>query len=259
MKKCDQALADLRSARIDAWAATGHADPEDALSGDLRRDAARALGPPSSAERKAVSAVAAAHEGLVFKCVAGLIRGRPDLADDILQDGRIGLLRAIDRYDHRPGTKFSTFAYWAIQGHATTGVMDRGDTIRVPTLSHNQQRQIDAARDRYPDADQDEVAKITGLAPETIRRIDSCVSRDIVNDYSQITTDDDADHRLDLARASAIVESTLAKSSDRDSAIFRRLVFGDAAFKVVGEEFKLTTERIRQIYAAKVVAMCRAV
>ena len=249
------ALADLRSARIDAWAATGHPDPEAALAGDTHREAARALGPPSIAEREAAHRVAVANDPLVRRCCAGLIRQRPELAEDILQDGRIGLLRAIDRYDHRP-IKFSTVAYWWIRQSVVRELLDHGELIRIPVGSHTLRRRIRSVRDQLPDATQAEIAKRIGASISAVRRIDSCASRAVVSD-DRLATEDDIDARLDLSRASAVIESTLAKSSDRDGSIFRRIVYDEMSPARVGEEFGVTRQRVCQIYSRVVSAIYR--
>jgi len=250
------ALADLRSARIDAWAATGHQDPEAALVGDTHREAARALGPPSAAEREAAHRVAVANDGLVRRCCARLIRQRPELAEDILQDGRIGLLRAIDRYDHRP-IQFSTVAYWWIRQSVVRELLDHGELIRIPVGSHTLRRRIRSVRDQLPDATQAQIAKRIGASISAVRRIDSCALRAVVSDEYQLATEDDIDALLDLSRASAVIEGTLAKSSDRDGSIFRRIVYDEMSPARVGEEFAITRQRVCQIYSRVVSAIYR--
>ena len=252
----ESALADLRRARIDAWAATGHPDPEAALAGDTHREAARALGPPSTAEREASHRVAVANDPLVRRCCAGLIRQRPELAEDILQDGRIGLLRAIDRYDHRP-IKFSTVAYWWIRQSVVRELLDHGDLIRIPVGSHTLRRRIRSVRDQLPDATQAEIAKRIGASISAVHRIDSCALRAVVSDEYRLAIEDDIDARLDLSRASAVIENTLAKSSDRDGTIFRRIVYDEVSPARVGEEFGITRQRVCQVYSRVVSAIYR--
>lgn len=272
----EQAIADLRAARVAAWAATGHPDPERALLEDEHRSAYRALGlPRTRAEDRAIVAVMAENEGLIRRFTHAYARTRPELLDDIRQEARIGLLRAVERYDHREGVAFSTVAHWWIRQAIVRYLKNYGDPIRVPVGLHTVKNKVARDRQRHPGATPDQTAKRTGLTIAEIRRSDDLPEQPIPfprqsgnqngNETSRIdwsakdpasayadldlTNPDDPDmpELIQLTQAAMFIERAMSCCSDRERYIYRRLIQDGETYVQVGRELGVSRERVRQV------------
>ena len=216
-----------------------------------------------------------AHDQLVqsnLRLVVALARryvGRGMALLDLVQEGNVGLMRAVERFDYRRGFKFSTYATWWIRQAISRAIADQGRTIRMPIHvldSVNKltraQRELTQQMGRGPTLD--ELAFELDLEPGRVAELQR-IALDTVSLETPVGEDDDGtlgdlveDHDSDLpaeAATFASLQDQLAQAleglNDRErEVLIMRFGLADGRMRTleeVGSHFKVTRERIRQL------------
>ncbi len=216
--------------------------------------------------------------------IARRFRGRGLPLADLIQEGNLGLMRAVDRFDYRKGFRFSTFASWWIMASIRRAVLDKGQTVRVPihlieTQRHVRKIRRDLAQQLGRPPTSREIAETANLPVEKVEEVESGLlvhavsldrpqSEEDDNSPLEVFVDPEASEHtspremLFVEDEKRELETLVATLSPVEADVIRRRYGLDdeqeQTLQEIGNDYRRSRERIRQIEARALAKLRRA-
>jgi len=246
----------------------GRMEAECGLFFDEIKEAVKAIEKGEARAKEAKSELVKANLRLVISIARKYIhRGLPFL--DLIQEGNIGLMKAVDKFEYQRGYKFGTYATWWIRQGMTRAIADQARTIRIPVhmievinkLNRTSQALVQE-NGREPTLD--EIAQRIGMPLDKVQKIIKTTRRPIsletpIGEEEDSRLEDFIEDKEGISPQEAAISSSMTKQiqrvlstlNEREEKVLR-MRFGigekhDHTLEEVGQDFELTRERIRQI------------